>query len=73
MSPVRRSLQTRFFAMKRFQLALGMILAVGAAIASPVGLPSFDSVDGEVGGKYVTDRGGYLRFSVDDIGLVQGY
>ena len=58
--------------MTRFHLILGLTLALGAAVAAPVGLPSFDPIGGEVGGKYLTDSG-YLRFTVDDIGRVQGY
>ena len=59
--------------MSRLQLSLLFVLAVGVAIGAPVGLPSFDVLDGEVGGKYLTDGGGYLRISVDDLGRVQGY
>ncbi len=59
--------------MSRVPLFLVFALAVGVAIGAPVGLPSFGVLDGEVDGKYLTDPGGYLRISVDDIGRVQGY
>ena len=59
--------------MSRIHLFFAVALAVGVAIGSPVGLPTFDVLGGEVDGKYLTDRGGYLRISVDDLGRVQGY
>jgi len=59
--------------MSRIQLFLVFALVAGVAIGAPVGLPNFDVLDGNVDGKYLTDQGGYVRISVDDLGRVQGY